>query len=53
MHPTQRQRAAYVSRRQASGPQVRSPQEGQRRQDALAERARPWGGAAVVTRDEA
>ena len=53
MHPTHRQRAAYVSLRQSSGPQVRSPQEGQRRQDALAERARPLGCAAVVTSNEA
>jgi hypothetical protein len=51
-NPTPLQRAAYVSIRQSSGPQVRSQQEGQRRQYALAERARPLGCADVVTIDE-
>ena len=52
MNPTHLQRAAYVSIRQSSGHQVRYHQEGQRRQDALAERARTLGFADVVTMDE-
>ncbi len=43
---------AYVSSRQSSGHQVRSHQEGHRRQYALAERARTLGFADVVTMDE-
>lgn len=52
IHPTHLQRAAYVSIRQSSGHQVRYHQEGQRRQYALAERARTLGFADVVTIDE-
>ncbi len=51
MNPTHLQRAAYVSSRQSSGHQVRSHQEGHRRQYALAERARTLGFADVVTMD--
>jgi len=51
MNPTHLQRAAYVSSRQSSGHQVRSHQEGHRRQYALAERDRKLGFADVVTMD--
>jgi DNA invertase Pin-like site-specific DNA recombinase len=50
--PTHLQRAAYVYIRQSSGPHVRYPQESQRRQYALTERARTLGFAEVVTIDE-
>ncbi len=52
IHPTHLQRAASVSLRQSSGHQVRYHQESQRRQYALAERARTLGFAEVVTIDE-
>ena len=52
INPTHLQRAAYVYIRQSSGHQVRSHQESQRRQYALAERARTLGFADVVTMDE-
>jgi DNA invertase Pin-like site-specific DNA recombinase len=52
INATHLQRAAYVYIRQSSGHQVRHHQEGQRRQYALAERARTLGFAEVVTIDE-
>jgi DNA invertase Pin-like site-specific DNA recombinase len=52
INSTHLQRAAYVYIRQSSGHQVRYHQESQRRQDALAERARTLGFAEVVTIDE-
>jgi hypothetical protein len=52
MNPAHLQRAAYVYIRQSSGHQVRYHQESQRRQYALAERARTLGVTEVVTIDE-
>jgi len=48
IHPIHLQRAAAVSLRQCRGHQVRYHQESQRRQYALAERARTLGFAEVV-----
>ena len=52
MSPAHLQRAAYVSLRPSSGQHVRSHRESQRRQYALAERARTLGCTDVVTIEE-
>ena len=52
IHPIHLQRAAYVSIRPSSGHHVRYHRESQRRQYALAERARTLGCTEVVTIDE-
>ena len=52
INPAHLQRAAYVYMRQSSGHQVRYHRESQRRQYALAERARTLGFTEVVTIDE-
>ena len=53
MRPTHLHHAAYVSVRQSSPSQVRSHHESQRRQYALADRARALGFGQVVIIDDA
>lgn len=52
IRPTHLHRTAYVYVRQSSPHQVHSHHEGQRRQDALADRARALGFGQVVILDE-